>query len=206
MHTTKRRLIGVLAAGACALATVSTTTATAATRRRQQPSSTTEVAGAHPHHQLADADPAAVVQRLPRQPRAAQRVVGAQRDGHALDPVTHLPTPTRAERRRCGVPRHPPRPGAQGTPQQPDRRGGRHHRCLPAALGGVPRRAHDRVDEQARARRLRGGQPRVRRGLQGAPADGRRRLHRRRRRCEQPELLRRTTVPRARTSTTSPRT
>ena len=50
----------------------------------------------------------------------------------------------------------------------------------------------------------RGRQPRVRRGLQGAAADGRRRLHRRRSgRREQPELLRLHGTFRARTSRTS---
>ena len=61
-----------------------------------------------------------------------------------------------------------------------------------------------RVDEHARPRRLGRRQPRVRRGLRRAPADGERRLHRRRPgRREQPELLRRCTASRVPTSPTS---
>ena len=141
------------------------------------------------------ADPDPVLQRLPREPRAAVRLLRAHR---------HRPHVRRgrqagrhhAGRRGRGVPRLAPRASARGPRQHADRRRGRPHRRHPAALGRLPRRADDRVDEQARARRQLGGQPRVRRGLHRAPAHGRRRLHRRRRRRQQPELLPRRLVQR----------
>ena len=104
-------------------------------------------------------------------------------------------------RRRRRVPRHPPRRARARPPRQPHRRRRRHRRRLPAAVRRVPRRADHRGDEHARPRRHLGGQPRVRRGLQGAAAARKRWLHRRRRRREQPELLRRPHASRARTST-----
>ena len=104
--------------------------------------------------QLADADPAAVVQRLPRQPRAAERLLAA-----ATSSATRS-TPRPASRST------PPQDAGgveylathleqarEGHPQHPDRRRRRHHRRLAAALGRLPRRADHRVDEQARPRR-----------------------------------------------------
>ena len=79
-----------------------------------------------------------------------------------------------------------------GPPEHADRRRRRHRRRLAAAVGRVPRRADHRGDERARPRRHRRGQPRVRRGLQGAaaawPTAAASTTVRRR---EQPELLRR---------------
>ncbi len=60
--------------------------------------------------------------------------------------------------------------GPQGPPLLAHRRRGRHRRRLAAAVGRVPRRADDRGDERAGPRRHGRGQPRVRRGLQGAAA------------------------------------
>ncbi len=113
--------------------------------------------------------------------------------------------------RRRRVPGDPPEEAPEQGPRQrrrdADRRRRGPRRCLPAAVGGVPRRAHHRGHERARARRLRGRQPRVRRGLQGAAAAAARWLHRRRRRRQQPGLLpRRQDVRGLRTSSTSPPT
>ena len=79
-----------------------------------------------------------------------------------------------------------------GHAEHRHRRRGRHGRRLAAAVRRLPRRADRRGAQHARPRHHGRGQPRVRRGLQGAPAPPERRLHRRRSDgAQQPELLRR---------------
>ena len=87
-------------------------------------------------------------------------------------------TPTRRQRPRLdpstsaasSTSRRTSRQARVGHAEHRHRRRGRHGRRLAAAVGGLPRRADRRGDEQARPRRHGRGQPRVRRGLQGAPA------------------------------------
>ena len=177
MSRTTRRITGVAVAGICAAALAAPALAA--------PTAGPDTSKAPGQDAVPDPDP--VVQRLPREPRAA---VGLQR------PIqTGAPTGTDADhgRRRRRVPRDAPQAG----PRRP-----RATRVTVAAgdmVGASPLLSaafHDEptveAHEQARPRRHLRGQPRVRRGLQGAPAPPARRLHRRRSDgAQQPELLRR---------------
>ncbi len=77
--------------------------------------------------------------------------------------------------RRRGPRQLPARARAQ-EPQHADRRRGRPDRRQPAAVGALPRRAHDRGHEPARARPRVRRQPRVRRRRRRAQAHAARRL------------------------------
>ena len=209
MHTHKRRLIGVLAAGACALLTVSTSAATAApggtvapTRARStlRSTRTSPARARQAPPQRADADPAAVVQRLPRQPRAAERLLGPQ---HRRPQARARPR-DRA-RRPVDVTQDAGGAAYLATHLAQARKGHRNSLTVAAGdlIGASPLLSaafHDEPTIESMNKlgldASAVGQPRVRRGLQGAPADGQGWLHRRRRRGEQPELLPRPQVPR----------
>ena len=173
MHTRKTsraRLAGgaVIAAAAVAVALVGTgSAATAAPGGKNTPNGPTidiQLLSFNDFHGNLETP-----SRVQRSARARPHPAGRsdQAGGH------HDRYPHAARSRRRRIPRDAPRQARAGHPYSLTVAAGDLIGASPLLSARVPRRADDRGHERAGPRRLRGGQPRVRRGLHRAAAHGR---------------------------------